>query len=192
MIHIPLVITAALIPLAGYPLLYLPIHIVWLELIIHPTALLVFQDLPATEPLAPAVRRRVARFFSTADWLRIILVGSVLTVMVAAGYERSLGAGRNVEHARAMALAVLTMAARCSASALSRLRTWTARGIAAATVILSVALIQIPAASRLLHLRALHVDDWGLAVAAALLVGVPVLLEVRHNRETRGGGRDRV
>jgi Ca2+-transporting ATPase len=38
MIHIPLVITAALIPLAGYPLLYLPTHIVWLEMLIHPTA----------------------------------------------------------------------------------------------------------------------------------------------------------
>ena len=180
MIHIPLVITAALIPLAGYPVLYLPIHIVWLELIIHPTALLVFQDLPATEPLAPAVRRRVAQFFSTADWLRIILIGSVLTVMVAAGFERSLGAMRNVEHARAMALAVLTMSSAVLASALSRLHTWTARGIAAASVILSVALIQIPAASRLLHVRPLHADDWGLAVAAALLVGIPVLLQVRR------------
>src|SRR5947199_315316 len=44
MIHIPLVITAAFVPFAGYPLLYLPIHIVWLELLIHPTALLVFQE----------------------------------------------------------------------------------------------------------------------------------------------------
>ena len=45
-IHIPLVLTATLIPLAGYPLLYLPIHVVWLEVLIHPTAMLVFQDLP--------------------------------------------------------------------------------------------------------------------------------------------------
>src|SRR5690606_844068 len=33
LIHIPLVVSAAAIPLAGYPLLYLPVHIVWLELI---------------------------------------------------------------------------------------------------------------------------------------------------------------
>jgi len=31
MIHLPLVLTAALIPLAGFPLLYLPIHVVWLQ-----------------------------------------------------------------------------------------------------------------------------------------------------------------
>ena len=43
LIHIPFVLTAALIPLLGYPLLYLPVHIVWLELIIHPTAILAFQ-----------------------------------------------------------------------------------------------------------------------------------------------------
>ena len=29
MIHLPLVATAAMIPLAGYPLLYLPVHVVW-------------------------------------------------------------------------------------------------------------------------------------------------------------------
>ncbi|MGH7786883.1 MAG: cation-translocating P-type ATPase, partial [Candidatus Binatia bacterium] len=110
MIHIPLVITAALIPLAGFPVLYMPIHIVWLELIIHPTALLVFQDLPTAGRLAPVARRREARFFSSADWLRIGLVGAVLTMMVAAGYGRSLGAGGEVAHARAMALALLTTA----------------------------------------------------------------------------------
>jgi Ca2+-transporting ATPase len=50
--HIPLILAAALIPLAGYPLLFLPVHIVWLELIIHPTALLVFQNLPPTSRLS--------------------------------------------------------------------------------------------------------------------------------------------
>lgn len=180
MIHIPLVITAALIPLAGYPVLYMPIHIVWLELIIHPTALLVFQDLPSSEELAPALRGRTARFFSNADWFRIVLVGAALTLFVAGGYERSLGAGRNVEHARAMALAVLTATSAMLTATLSRLRTWTARGIAVATVGLSACLIQIPAASRLLHVEPLHIDDWGLAVAATALIGLPVLLRVRH------------
>ena len=50
LVHIPLVIGAAAIPLMGLPLLFLPIHIVWLELVIHPTAMLAFQDLPAAGP----------------------------------------------------------------------------------------------------------------------------------------------
>ena len=52
MLHAPLVATAALIPLMGYPLLYLPIHIIWIELILHPTALLVFQNLPSQGALS--------------------------------------------------------------------------------------------------------------------------------------------
>ena len=71
-IHIGLVLTATLIPLAGYPLLYLPIHIVWLEAIIHPTAMLVFQELPssgAAEPRRVAAARR--RFFSPREWTAI-------------------------------------------------------------------------------------------------------------------------
>src|SRR5690606_41378442 len=46
LIHIPFVVSAAAIPLAGYPLLYLPVHLVWLELMLHPTAMLFFQRLP--------------------------------------------------------------------------------------------------------------------------------------------------
>ena len=50
-LHIPLVVTAALVPLVGYPLLYSPLHIIWLEMIIHPTALLVFQEMPSHDGL---------------------------------------------------------------------------------------------------------------------------------------------
>ena len=108
-----------------------------------------------------------------------------LTLIVAAGYERSLGVGRNVEHARAMALAVLTTTSAVLTAALSRLCGWMARGVAAATIMLSAGLIQIPALSRLLHLQPLHLDDWALAVAAATLVGLPVLLRVRHGEHAR-------
>src|SRR5690606_11079243 len=66
MVHIPLVLTASLIPFAGYPLLYLPAHIVWLELIIHPTALLVFPQVPSAKRLGPIRSRRRLRFFDAA------------------------------------------------------------------------------------------------------------------------------
>ena len=74
MIHIPLVITAALIPLAGYPLLYLPTHIVWLEMLIHPTALLLFQGLPSPDGLGAVDRSRRVEFFSRAEWFLIVVV----------------------------------------------------------------------------------------------------------------------
>jgi Ca2+-transporting ATPase len=175
-IHIPFVVTAALIPLAGFPLLYLPVHVVWLEMIIHPTALLVFQELPTGEWLDGSRRR--ARFFSPRDWSLVITIGALITVLVATGYLWSLGSGRDVAHARAMALAALTISGAAVAAGLSRLRTWAARVVVGGTVALSVVLIQVPAPARLLHLTPLHLDDWAMAGAGALAATlVPIVLD---------------
>jgi Ca2+-transporting ATPase len=169
MIHIPLVLTAALIPLAGYPLLYLPVHIVWLELIIHPTALLVFQDLPGNGRLAPVTRTRQLRFFNLPQWLTIAAVGAAVTAIVTFSYLRSLGAGLDVEHARAMALVALTAASAGITANLSRLRTRAAWILAGGTLVLSVLFVQTPVLSAFLHLKPLHVDDWLLAIAGGLI-----------------------
>lgn len=107
LVHIPLVIGAAAIPLMGLPLLFLPVHIVWLELVIHPTAMLAFQALPADGPLAPVQRHTKARFFGARAWLGIGLPGSVASLAVVGFYLHALGADQNIEHARAMALAIL-------------------------------------------------------------------------------------
>ena len=74
--HVPLVASALVVPLAGYPLLYFPVHIVWVELILHATALLVFQALP-TGGLKRAWRGGTVRFFSAREWAVIVLVGLV-------------------------------------------------------------------------------------------------------------------
>ena len=49
--HVPIVVLAVLTPLVGVPLVLLPVHLVWLELIVHPVSALVFQ----AEPTSPAV-----------------------------------------------------------------------------------------------------------------------------------------
>jgi Ca2+-transporting ATPase len=168
MIHIPLVLTATLIPLAGYPLLYLPIHVVWLEAIIHPTALLVFQDLPGELRKAAVAGPRRVRFFSIREWVLVATTGLLLTIGVIAAYDRSLGAGRDVEHARAMVIIALSSASAALIVVLSRLRTRTATIVAVATMGLSFFLVQVPALAALMHVRPLHVDDWAVAMAIAL------------------------
>jgi Ca2+-transporting ATPase len=187
MIHIPFVVTAALLPLAGYPLLYLPVHIVWLELVIHPTALLGFQAPTATDRIAPPrARGGRRRFFSGREWAAIVITGGLITAMVVAGYVRSLGEAGEVGHGRAMALAVLTLASAGVTASLSRLRTWSARLVSAGTVALSVACIQTPGLASLLHLQRLHLDDWVTAGAGGLLTGVLAVLPAIVGRD-RGG-----
>jgi Ca2+-transporting ATPase len=179
MIHIPLVITAALVPLAGYPLLYLPIHIVWLELIIHPTALLVFQELPTSDRLRRIQHHPRLRFFTPQEWLIIGLVGLLVTAVVAGGYERSLGLGRDVEHARAMALVALTVASATLTASLTDLRTWASCLMVLGTVGTTWLFVQTPMLAARLHLKPLHLDDWVAAVAGSLLAaGLAVLIRL--------------
>lgn len=171
MIHIPFVATATLIPLAGYPLLYLPVHIVWLEVMIHPTAMLAFQA-PADGVLArrPYGTGR-AQFFDLGEWVLIALIGVVIAAMVTAGYLRSLEGVRNVEHGRAMALALFTVTGACAAAGLSRLRSRASWIVPAVTILSSIVLVQAPEMNRLLHLQALHWDDWALVALAGAIVG---------------------
>lgn len=190
MIHIPLVITAALIPLAGYPLLYLPTHIVWLEMLIHPTALLVFQGLPSPDGFGSAGRRRAVQFFSRLEWLLIGVVGALMTILVTAGYLRSFETD-DVDHGRAMALGVLTLSSATLTAALSRFRTTASRVIVAGTIGLSLVLTQVPSLASALHLEPLHADDWAIAGIGSLLVGaLPLLFDYARSIRRRPG-RDR-
>jgi Ca2+-transporting ATPase len=166
--HIPLVLTATLIPLAGYPLLYLPIHIVWLEAIIHPTALLVFQELPRRR-LEPVQRMSRAAFFGWREWLEIALAGALGTLLVFVSFARGLGGGMDVEHARATALVSLVAFGVALTVFLSGLRSRGAWAVTIASCALSALLVETPWLSALLGLRPLHVDDWGIAIGGGFL-----------------------
>ncbi len=180
-IHLPLVLSAAALPLAGFPLLYLPIHIVWLELLIHPTAMLVFQELPRTGPLAPP-RRGPARFFSRREGAAILATGLLVSVAVIGGYLWSLGPTQDVAHARATALLVLTGASAAVTWVLSGARSRAAKVMIAVTLLSALAVIQVPALAGLFGVAPLHLGDWALALGAAALASLP-LLAVRRPGE---------
>ena len=143
---------------------------------------MVFQELPASQALSVAKRTARVRFFDRVQWLRIALVSALITGLVFFTYLRSLGAGHQVEHARAMALACLTAASAGITASLSRLRTRVSRIMVAVTLGTSLLFIQVPALARLLHLSSLHVDDWAFALGGALLLGVPSFFQGSFRR----------
>lgn len=176
MVHMPFVISAAFIPLIGLPLLYYPIHIVWIELILHPTAMLVFQDLPRTKKLE-AVRPQIKiHFFSRRNKLGILLTGIVTTVFVIYSYIFIIKTTNSVEHARGFALAALGFISAGLTMGLSRLKTWTARIITVATIISSVLFIQWPLLNKFLSLSALHLNEWLVVIMIGILTAVLSLL----------------
>jgi Ca2+-transporting ATPase len=129
----------------------------------------VFQGLPGRDRLWAIRERHRLRFFDAKEWCIIGAVGVLITLIVAGGYERSLGIGRDVGHARAMALAVLTVASAMLTASLSRLQSGTARVTVAITLAISILLIQTPAFATRLHLVSLHLDDWATAMLGGLL-----------------------
>lgn len=173
MIHLPLVLTAALIPLAGFPLLYLPVHVVWLELVIHPTALLVFQAGAGDGVLRPVERSPRLRFFSPRQWWLIVLTGTVVTLTVMVSYLRSLGIDADTNHARAMALVGLMLASAGITLGLKGFRGAAAWRVAGTVAGSALVMVQWQPVAGLLHLGPLHADDWwpllaGTAAACAL------------------------
>jgi Ca2+-transporting ATPase len=107
--HAPLIISAVAIPFFGVPLLLLPIHLVWLELIVHPTSALVYENDPGSvrELLSEPPRKRGAPILRSTDWIRPLLLGCALTVGCLAVYLFDLGHGYSAETARGMGLATL-------------------------------------------------------------------------------------
>jgi Ca2+-transporting ATPase len=173
-VHFPLITTAALIPMLGHPLLYLPVHIVWLELIIHPTAMLAFQAPAGARPEGEMPRRR-AHFFSARDWIGILGAGVLIAAALVAGFRVALASG-GILHARAMALVALVMAWVVTAALLTGLATRSARVIAALTVLSAFLFTQWPPVAAMLGLAPLHADDWLFAATAGLVAAAPALL----------------
>lgn len=107
--HAPLIISAVVIPFFGIPLLLLPIHLVWLELIVHPTSALVYENDPGSERelLSSPPRDPTAGLLRSKDWFRPLLLGCTLTVGCLAVYIFDLQHGYTAEVARGMALATM-------------------------------------------------------------------------------------
>jgi Ca2+-transporting ATPase len=173
-VHVPLVVSAAVVPLLGWPLLFLPLHIVWLELLIHPTAMLVFQagDRPASlaGDRAPAARA----VLGAGDWIALGVSGVLLTAALLAGHARAATGAGDVAHARAMALAVLSFGSVAAMAALGGLRVGVGRVLGLLGVAGTAALVQLPASAAVHGLRPLHADDWALAAAAAVVAALPL------------------
>ncbi|MEO6030214.1 MAG: cation-transporting P-type ATPase [Candidatus Binatia bacterium] len=180
MMHIPFVGTAALIPMMGQPLLYLPLHVVWLELVMHPTALLAFQAPSCAATLTPRVRRVPTHLLHPDAWLAVAVVGVALLTFVAGGFLRTLAASTDVGQARAIALLTLCFSSSGLAAVLSGLQTRAARIVTASTALLSLLAVLVPGVALRLDLSPLRSPDILTALALALVTTTLAILLERY------------
>lgn len=150
LVHIPLVLTAALLPLAGQPLPFLPMVIVLLELAIHPLALLAFQQGPDDTRAAHAPAG--ARVFHRREVAWLLLGGVLATAAVMAGWFMWID--DDVGLARSMVAGMLIAVAVGSAAGLSGLRGALTRRVVAAVAVGGFGMLLWPPAAALLDLAA--------------------------------------
>jgi Ca2+-transporting ATPase len=164
--HVPVIALAVAVPLLGLPPLLLPVHLVWLELIVHPVSALVFEGdrdpeamrRPPRDPRAPILPRR--------PLILSLVSGALLAAASLALYAARLPLGE--PSARSAAIAVVIAGGLFLVIA--------ERGLSASVrfcVVCGVVALSLPLAihfaplAGLLQLGPLDAAGWAVALALA-------------------------
>jgi Ca2+-transporting ATPase len=110
-IHVPIAGMSLVPVLFTWPLMLLPVHIVFLELIIDPACSIVFEaEAEEADVMKRPPRRPGAPLFETRTVLFSLLQGLIVLVVLLAVYAVSLKRGRSSEDARTLAFVTLIIA----------------------------------------------------------------------------------
>lgn len=173
--HAPLLLSALVLPLLGAPLLLFPVHLIWLELIVHPTSALVFEnDPPRPDLMTAPPRDPKAPLIGAADWRRALTLGISLASAVLAVYLYVLWHGTPETSARAAGLIAMivgqTLLVFIERAGSRPIWSVSLRGnrsvvpIVLATAATLVLAIMLPGVAQALHLAP---PPWQIAAAAA-------------------------
>jgi Ca2+-transporting ATPase len=109
-VHIPIAGLSALPVLLGWPLILLPVHIVFLEFIIDPACTTVFEAEPEEADIMQRKPRSIhARLFNMKAAVISAIQGSVALALVIAVYIYADAVGFGVDTARTMAFATIVL-----------------------------------------------------------------------------------
>ena len=180
LMHLPLVFTASVIPILGFPLVYLPIHIVWLELLIHPTAILAFQSVSDGEGLVARGSSHDSALVTRSEGMRILLLGLVVSVSMLLNYWLTLRGQGGIELARGQALGFLSLWSGLLVVILTGLKSRGSRGVAALTILASFGLMTLAGPWRELraffHFGPLGFPEWARVFTTLAIGAIAVYL----------------
>jgi len=178
-VHLPIA-GMTLLPLVfGTPLVFAPVHIVFLEMIINPACAIVFETERAESDIMKRPPRSVEeRLFGLRNVSLAVLQGLGLLAAVAAVFFVGLRAGLLDTEARAMAFACLVMgnlalivanrSASRSVFALLRIPNRAQWWMLGGTSVALAAALYAPALQRIFHFSPVHADDLVLPIIAGI------------------------
>ncbi len=109
-VHVPIILSALLPPLLGLPALFLPVHIVVLELVIDPICSIIFErQPPEADWMARPPRNPAAPLVTAAMVARSVVQGFVVFAVSFGGYVLLLSGGAGENTARSFAVAVMVL-----------------------------------------------------------------------------------
>jgi Ca2+-transporting ATPase len=179
-VHIPIAGLSILPLLFGWPLLFFPAHIVFMELVIDQACSIVFE----AEPVEKDIMRRPPRsckepLFTRRHMLLSVLQGSIAMCLVGLVYVWMLKAGKAEDVARAGAFAALVFSSiglivsnRTDYATLHGNRTfiWVVLGTLTGLLLVNV----VPELRLLFRFGLLGLGDW-LTVSGVMLAGIALL-----------------
>lgn len=201
--HIPIVGMSVIPVLLGMPLLLLPVHILFLQLIIDPACSIAFEAEPAEADIMRRPPRPVDEpLFDRSIIRHAVLQGAIVLGIVIAVFSITLHAGRDEQAARAMAFTTMVLASivllfvnRSSGGSFARAVRAPNRALwfitSGAIAFLGLSLFIAPLRS-LFSFQALHAGDLGLLGAAwmACILGLGLTKMIQGAR-TNSNGRAR-
>jgi Ca2+-transporting ATPase len=179
-VHMPIAGITVLAVVLGWPLILLPAHIVFLELIIDPACSVVFEaEKEEANIMRKPPRNPKERIFSRKIVMLCVLQGLAILAAIAALFQIALYANRTETDARALSFAALIIAniflilanRSWSKNFISTLRTknnafWIISGVAALFLAL---VLYVPFLQELFRFGSLTANDIGLALFAGIL-----------------------
>jgi len=161
------------------PLALLPIHIVWLELVVDPMSAAVYQAEPADADLMrQPPRPRTEALVPRSLLIRILAQGATILAAAFGGYVALLGSG-SIERARTVAFSVLVLALLLLVLVNRSPRPFAWRvgqranplllAIIGISVLLQVAIVSWPPLQLLFKTTTLSLTEWALALGLAIL-----------------------
>jgi Ca2+-transporting ATPase len=199
-VHVPIAgLSIAPVLLPGWPLLLLPVHIAFLELIIDPSCSLIFEAEEAEADVMRRPPRRPSERLFSAHMLGLAVLQGLSVLAVCLTIVSLARPGHGPDAARALAFAALVVSfltiilvnRSATRSLLSMMRSpnpalWWVLGGA---VLLLAASLSVPALQRLFSFAPLHRDDLALSLTAGFLCLMWFELLKRHLHPGPATGR---
>ncbi len=200
-VHVPIT-GLSMLPVffAGWPLLLLPVHIAFLELIIDPSCTLIYEAEEAEDDLMRRPPRDSnERLFSTRTILLSVLQGtSVLAVCLTVFLLARRGHPPDTARALTFATLVMSFVAVITVNrswtrslfAMLRVKNTAFRWVVAGALALLGVMLFVPPVQRLFHFGPVHLYDlgWAALAAPACLIWFELLKRLRGRAAVRSNG----